>query len=1046
MMKTGIGKLLQIDTGNRPMILALLVQAGCTGVFTGTLELSGNAMFLESFGADKIPLAMMVSGAAGILITSIYSYFSKQLAVKPFGILNLVAVVAITAVLLTGSFLLQKSHFDFVVFVLMGPMILITLLGFWITVRGFLTPSKGKQLSGLIEVALVAGMVVAFLGIPLLVRGGLQLHHTLYPGMGSLILAAGAQLYVLMGMGRNVAYSSKRVASTGPIRLFSHRYTGLIAAFVVLGVGVSVVLHYSFLWAASDQYTGGVELVSFLGLFFGAMIAVAWMMKRFIFGRIKKRFGIGVTILMSPILLLVITLASVIVGDLYGFAPESRIFPYFFLFLILARFIFGAWKGSMENPYMDVIYQSLDPREKRNIKSGIEGVLSQIGVFTIGLSLACFVLISFIEIIHVTYVLITMLMAWFFVGLSLFRSYRKMLRISLESDRIRDQMDRRLEDLAKVDLQKTAFPIEALEFNPYIFHYTPREELLTMLDHAHPGVRVRVWDHLLASSPGLPPLTLSKMLANEHEPDVKDRIRKLAQRKLRSRLGLQEAFIRERLDRFTDDFTEVDPAIGEAFHSGVRNEVFAALYHVARERDRTYLPEVVSLLKDQDLVVRSVAISTAGQMDSLRVTTSLIESLEHPVLYPSAWSALVSQGEVVLEELETSFHKPGSDIKLQKRIISALSSIGGGRATQLMLEKLDYHHREVFNAVVFGLYENRFQATKLQAATVHTAILRLVHTGAWNLAAKISIRMEDPGGYMEVAIDQEIWNVNELILMLLALIYDRRSVHRIRMNLLDKQEEDRGMAMELLELLLDEPLKTVLVSYFSDILVREKIDKIQSLYRIDLIPIDLLLRKILNRDGMQMGDFIRICVLERMGNVPRYFDEQQIIAQGFHPNPKIRETAAQLLRKNDPGRYDMVTERLDFPDNSFPDHEDSAGWYVNTTINLAAWKLFKNVGINSLFKLVSVLQPYTEEDLSEGDHVLLARSGSAADYTPLSTGIAIIAAHQPEILEQIRYLGAEGACDAYLIEREEFIELLFDDRSLLHVFCAFLNQTGERLV
>ncbi len=237
----------------------------------------------------------------------------------------------------------------------------------------------------------------------------------------------------------------------------------------------------------------------------------------------------------------------------------------------------------------------------------------------------------------------------------------------------------------------------------------------------------------------------------------------------------------------------------------------------------------------------------------------------------------------------------------------------------------------------------------------------------------------------------------------------------------------------------------MLISYFTDILIREKIDKLQSLDRVDLLPVDLLLRKILNRDGMQMGDFIRICVLERMGNVDRYFDEQQIIAQGFHPNPKIRETAAQLLRKNDPGRYDMVTERLDFPDNSFPDHEDSARWYVNTTINLAVWKLFKDVGINSLFKLVSVLQPFSEEQLSEGDYVVLARSETAVGLSPLTNGIAIIAVYQPEILEQIRYLGTEVTREAYLIEREKFIELLFDDRSLLHVFCAFLDQTGDRL-
>ena len=92
-MKTGIGKLLQIEQGNRPMIGALLIQAVCTGIFTGALELVATSIFLETFGAERVPLAMMISGGAGILITSIYSYFSKQLGVRSFGILNLVAVV-----------------------------------------------------------------------------------------------------------------------------------------------------------------------------------------------------------------------------------------------------------------------------------------------------------------------------------------------------------------------------------------------------------------------------------------------------------------------------------------------------------------------------------------------------------------------------------------------------------------------------------------------------------------------------------------------------------------------------------------------------------------------------------------------------------------------------------------------------------------------------------------------------------------------------------------------------------------------------------------
>ena len=106
-MGTGIGKLLQIEKGDRHTIMALLLQAVCTGVFTGTLELAGNVLFLETFGADRVPLALMFSGGAGILIATVYSYFSKQLNIKTFGILNLVAVMGIAAALLLGFKILR---------------------------------------------------------------------------------------------------------------------------------------------------------------------------------------------------------------------------------------------------------------------------------------------------------------------------------------------------------------------------------------------------------------------------------------------------------------------------------------------------------------------------------------------------------------------------------------------------------------------------------------------------------------------------------------------------------------------------------------------------------------------------------------------------------------------------------------------------------------------------------------------------------------------------------------------------------------------------
>jgi hypothetical protein len=1043
-MWTRLGKLLQIAQGDRPMIVALLLQAFCTGVFVGTFELEANTVFLEAFGADRIPFALMISGLVGIMITAIYGYFSKQLKLRAFGILNLVVVIAATIFIVGGLYLLDSDHLDFVTFVCAGPLILITLLGFWTTVRGELSPSRGKQLRGLIEVALVGGMVLALFITPLLVLAGFGIHDILYVGMVSLVIAAFAQMYILSRSGKEGGAYRNISGSAGPIRLFSTRYTALMASFVVIGVAVSVFLHFEFLSVTQGRFPGGKELVEFLGFFLGISVLLAWILKRFLFHWIKSKFGIRMTLLFLPAALLLLSIPAALFSEGYGYGGGSQAFAYFFLLVVLSYLFSRSMKESIENPSMNLIYQSLSTRERENIQSGIEGVFSQIGVFVTGLFLSLFVMLQFVEFYHTSYLLIALLFIWFGVGFSLNRNYHRLLKVSLESDRIFDPSDLHLEEIEQFGIEHSPFSLELIEFNPYFFHFVTRERELSLLAHSDPMVRKLIWDHILKSSPGLSDITISQMLVNEREPDIKEQIRELKKRKLKTKLGLQEAFIRERLNKFSNVQSEPDNFIGEVFQTGDRNEILAALYYVAEKQDRNYLSEVISFFRDRDQDVQGVAISTAGWLELGSNAHKMIDLLCDPLLYRAAWSTLVRQGESVLDELEMAFYKPDADARMQTRVVSVISSIGGARAVQLLLQKLEYPHRDVFHSVVQGLYANNFEATVIQEAQIQNAILRMVQAGTWIMAAKISVRTDDPGGSLARVIDLELWEVNELILMMLTMIYDRKSVRRIKISLLDRQSDDRQMAVELLGLLLNEPLKTVLVSYFHDVCVREKLDKLKELYPIDVFPVGLLLKRILNRGGTQMGDFIKICVLDRIGNEERFFDEQQIIAQGFHPNPRIREIAAQLLRKKNPEQYDLVTERLDFPDNSFPGHEDMLRWYLDTTMRLTSWKLFMHVGINSLFKLVSIARPFTEEWAIDRDTIVLARSVSAEEFTTLSDGIAIIAANQPEILEQIRYLGTIGACEAFLIDRKEFVELLFDERSLLHVFCSFLNQASQK--
>jgi len=585
-MEPLIRKIRQIEKGDRKMTLFLILQGLFTGIFVAAMELAANVLFLQSQDPDRIPLAFMISGGVGILIATIFSYFSRQLAVRIFGLLNMVAILIMSVSMLPLSGILAAETFHFILFVSAGPLILITLMGFRTTFRGFLPPAKVKQLSGIVEMGLVVGMVLSFAVISLSVYAGLEITRLLYLSAGSLFAALISHLLTLKETRSGIPYRGRKVQSSGPITLISHRYTALMAAFALLGIATLVVVHYGFLRVAVTRFPGGADLAILFGFLFAAMISLTFILKKLVFERLKMKFGTGATMLMAPALLMLVTIASAIAGESWSFAGDGRFFTWFFILVVLSRFLTGTLRGSMEEPSMELVYQTLDPRYRYNVQSGIEGMLIQAGVFSIGLFLACFIMISFVEFIHVIYLQFVLVVGWFFVGYALYRSYRRILEVSLESDRIREHTDHKLEEIVEADLEKTAFPIEMMEFNPYFFHFTGREKLMILLGHDHPGVRRRIWDHLLHSSPGLPDLMLSQLMIREREPTVRERIRQLGQRRLRNRLGLQEAFIRERLDRFTDQKPATELSLEEAFRSGVKNEIIAALYHVAEKRDR----------------------------------------------------------------------------------------------------------------------------------------------------------------------------------------------------------------------------------------------------------------------------------------------------------------------------------------------------------------------------------------------------------------------------------------------------------------------------
>ncbi|MDA3823531.1 MAG: hypothetical protein PF450_13105 [Bacteroidales bacterium] len=251
-MALSISKALNIESQERGVVYLLLAQSVFLGIFAGALDVGANSLFLEAYSADQMPRAFMISGAVGIFFTSVYTYLQKRLPFKLFTILNLLVAIVLTGALRMGYEIYDDPRLAFALLVMMGPVIIISMLGFWGTAGRYFTLRDGKRLFGIIDTGSVVGMILAFYAVPVLVRFNFNVYDTLLIGLVSLLLALIFQLIVL-NRHKLITVApvkkEKEKKKSGLISIFRRKYTAFMALFVVLSVITGFFIHSSFMWA-----------------------------------------------------------------------------------------------------------------------------------------------------------------------------------------------------------------------------------------------------------------------------------------------------------------------------------------------------------------------------------------------------------------------------------------------------------------------------------------------------------------------------------------------------------------------------------------------------------------------------------------------------------------------------------------------------------------------------------------------------------------------------------------------------------------------------
>jgi ATP:ADP antiporter, AAA family len=216
----------------------------------------------------------------------------------------------------------------------------------------------------------------------------------------------------------------------------------------------------------------------------------------------------------------------------------------------------------------------------------------------------------------------------------------------------------------------------------------------------------------------------------------------------------------------------------------------------------------------------------------------------------------------------------------------------------------------IVSQVLLAMGHAGFKAGLAQVSRIKYAIESDVAAITWNLGAIEEIGNHPGSDVIRKALEREIQNDIEHIYMLLAMLYDTRSIQLVKESIESGTAEGVTYAIELLDVFLSDQLKQRVIPVLDDVSNVEKINRLELFY--PRVPLDekLVLKFLINRDFTQSNRWTKACVLHQIGIQKIEDFTLDLISQLFNPDQLIRETSAWALYQINPSLYHTNSIRL----------------------------------------------------------------------------------------------------------------------------------------
>ncbi|HWZ22377.1 MAG TPA: hypothetical protein VNW06_06960, partial [Cytophagaceae bacterium] len=886
-------KVLRAEQDEHHSVLLFLLLGLLIGGAIALTEIYTASMFIKSQKAVDFPMAFLLLGLTGITITHFYIKLQNWIS------LSVLAICIVTFLLIVNLSILYAHHIYsntttfYIAFVFSSANCILPFQLFWGFFQKIYNPLQQKRLSLTIETGLIAGTIIALSLVFYFINEKNIALEYFYLYTSILIVLAGIVVIIF-----SFSNTSINKVDNNVLHINAHNnYTNLIRqpylrsilnyAFLSgLSLGLVDFLFYSIV---SDRYETIYETINYLSVFFMVLTLLGYFTALLFSTKINNQYGNNVSLLLLPYSLLMFVLLYKYISLSFECTIEDDNFYLLFIIAACCKIIYSIlYKGFEFNTFRKY-FIPVDIELRYDFQNKAEFFIRQFGRLITGVFALIIVFFFGRPFSDLASVLILAIILWLIATYKLNKRYYTTLQNSLKTED--DQIREKQEHLSYPD--ELAYKINQLELSKLSIHLS----ILTILNTVK--YKKVINKFLLSENDGIQYIALCEIekLCMLESITLLETIQKSKKYLIsKNRTAIRNTYIK--LKEAESRLKKVKYIEQLALSKIISERRFGALL-VAYSDNTRKINLLNKLIQDDDYQTRCNAIKASSKSTNPQIYKNLIQKLSEQQYSNTALAAIIETGEEIFPYLETAFFLTGQEERIQKIIIKIYERSENKKAIILLSKKLNYPNQNIISLVIDALSRCNTTIKGENAILFRRTLEEYCETIVWNMSAYVHLNHQNASTILLSAINAEIENNYTSLFKLLSLLYNSSSVSRIKENIDSVNSNRKEFAIQLLEALITEELKSILLPILSKDSYETTILKMEEYFPLAPRNYIEILYDLIQRDYKWVNRWTKVCALTELATSEKYINTELFIANLMNPDELIQEISAVILYKID---------------------------------------------------------------------------------------------------------------------------------------------------